>query len=44
MTTELEMPNCEIYDFIILNNDLLIASSMVYIILVYQKFNKYDKQ
>ena len=27
MTSELEMPNCEIYDIIILNNDVLIASS-----------------
>ena len=27
MTTELEMPDCEIYDMIILNNDILIASS-----------------
>ena len=27
MTTELEIPNCEIYDVIILNNNILIASS-----------------
>ena len=27
MTTELEIPNCEIYDLIILNNNILIASS-----------------